>query len=242
MPMEKNLVKIHGAAVYFAHVSRDIQDIAVTFGVSERSVRRWAEEEEEWGESLSACGYKGDHTFKPKPTRKPERDTEDLFKAAHDAYVKARKEGKPLHKLPTIIAHNIGAEISPRRVYEWAKKYRWQDIMGDEERIKMHGVAFYFAHVSRDIEKLAKISKVSEDLLLQWTKNTEWSKSLEVYEYKGVRTFYKTVNRTSNTTDLPTETDIRDTTRKSQFTQNVASQGSHNPSRQVRKKKGNKFR
>lgn len=242
MPMGKNLVKIHGAAVYFAHVSRDIQEIAVTFGVSERSVRRWAEEEEEWGKSLSACGYEGNLTFKPKPTRKPDRDTEDLFKAAHAAYIKAREEGKPLHKLPTIIAHNIGPGLSSRRVYEWAKKYRWQDIIGEEERIKIHGVAFYFAHVSRDIEKLAKISKVSEDLLQQWTKNAEWSKSLEVYEYKDVRTFHKTVNRTSNTTDFPTEIDYRDATRKGQFTQNVASRGSQNPSRQAREKKGNKFR
>ena len=242
MPMGKSLVKIHGAAVYFAHVSRDIHEIATTFDVSERSIRRWAEEEKEWEKSLSACGYKGDHTFETKPTRKPDRDTKDLFKAAQEAYVKARKEGKPLHKLPKIIAHGIGDGLSSRRVYEWAKKYGWQDIIEEEERIKMHGVAFYFAHVSRDIEELAKISKVSESLLQQWTKNTEWNKSLEVYEYKGVRTFHRTVERTSKTTDFPTEIDLMDTTSSNRKNQNVASRGSQNPSRQVREKKGNKFR
>lgn len=243
MPKGKNLVKIHGAAVYFAHVSRDIQEIATTFDVSERSVRRWAEEEQGWEESLNACGYTGDPAFfKPKPTRKPDRDTEDLFKATYDAYIKARKEGKPLHKLPTIIAHNIGAGLSARRVYEWAKKYGWQDIMGDKERIKIHGAAFYFVHVSRDIEKLVKFLKVSEDLLQQWTKNAEWNKSLEVYEYEGVRTFFKTVKRTSNTSDFPTEIDFSDTTPKTPFAKKAASRGSQNPSKPVKEKKGNTFR
>ena len=241
MAMGKNLAKIHGAAVYFAHVSQNVQEIAGTFGVSERSVRRWAEEEKEWEESLNACGYTGDHTFKSKPTRKPDRDTKDLFEATHEAYIAARKAGKPLHKLPTLIADSIGSGLSPRRVYEWAKKHRWQESMGRKERRKLHGAAFYFAHVSRDIEKLAKLLKESEDLLRQWTKHTEWNKSLETYGYEGVRTFYRTVSRTSNTTDF-TETDISDTTQKSQFPKNITSRASQNPSRRVREKKGSKFR
>ena len=242
MPMGKNLVKIHGAAVYFAHVSRDIHEIATTFDVSERSVRRWAEEEKEWKESLSACGYKGDHAFESKPTRKPDRDAKDLFKTTQEAYVKARKEGTPLHKLPKIIAHDIGDELSPRRVYEWAKKYGWQGIIEEDELIKMHGVAFYFAHVSRDIDEIAEISQVPECLLQQWTKNAEWNKSLEVYEYKGVRNFYKTVERTSKTTDFPTKIDLMDTTLPNRKNQDVASRVSQDPSSQVSKKKGNKVR
>ena len=78
MPQVKPIAKIHCAATYFVFVSRDINEIAETFDTSDRTIRRWAEDEE-WETALDACGYTGDRNFETQPYRDTERDAGGLF-------------------------------------------------------------------------------------------------------------------------------------------------------------------
>ena len=92
MPQVKPIVKIHCAAAYFVFVSRDINEIAETFGTSNRTIRRWAEDEE-WETALDACGYTGDRNFETQPYRDTERDAGGLFEKAREAYTVAMESG-----------------------------------------------------------------------------------------------------------------------------------------------------
>ena len=125
MPRQKDLRIIHGAAFYFAYVSRDINEIAKKFGVVERTVRRWAENDPEWHQALDAWGYKGDRNFVLQPKRDTARDTGADFAKAKEAYQNAFKAGEPPHKLATIASATVG--LPRRRIHDWAMKYGWRE-------------------------------------------------------------------------------------------------------------------
>ena len=124
MPQVKSTTKIHCAAAYFAFVSRDITQIANAFGVNDRTIRRWAEDEE-WQTALDACGYTGDRSFQLKLTRDTQRDAGDIFEKTREAYQNAIREGHPKHRWATIAAEAVG--IRRRRVHQWAIKHGWRE-------------------------------------------------------------------------------------------------------------------
>ena len=135
MPRQKDLVKIHAAAIYFAATTQDINEIASTFKVSTRTIRRWANEEPEWEKALKLwdavvpCNRKGNGFYK-KLKRDPSRDSAGIFDKAKKVYQKAIDDGVPSHKLAQFTADKIGKPLTRRRVYEWAKAYQWQNRNG----------------------------------------------------------------------------------------------------------------
>lgn len=125
MPQVKPIVRIHCAATYFVFVSRDINEIAETFGTSDRTIRRWTEDPE-WETALDACGYTGDKSFETQPYRDTERDAGQLFEKAREAYIVAVNSGEPKHRWATIAAEAV--DLPRRRVHDWAMKHGWREI------------------------------------------------------------------------------------------------------------------
>ena len=70
---KKDIVKIHVAATYFAFRSRELQQIANAVDASERTIRRWRDDEPEWEKTLQTIRYKGTRLFK-NPTRNTASD------------------------------------------------------------------------------------------------------------------------------------------------------------------------
>ena len=91
---KKDNVKIHAAATYFVFVSRELQQIAKTFGLQERTIRRWRDDEPEWEKTLRTIGYTGTRLFKKRHTRDTESDAADFQRVKH-AYRKERDQGVP---------------------------------------------------------------------------------------------------------------------------------------------------
>ena len=124
MPQVKPIAKIHTAAAYFAFVSRDINQIAEHFGVSDRTIRRWAEDEE-WDIALDACLYTGDRSFETQPSRDTERENPDTFAEAETVYKTAVARGEPRHKVASLTSRETGVPI--RQIWEWARKFNWRE-------------------------------------------------------------------------------------------------------------------
>ena len=125
MRQKRMLVKIHSAAFYFVHISRDIKEIAKVFGVSTHAIRKWAKTEE-WSDALKAFNYESDTHFSRQPRRDTARDAGEVFEKARDAYIHAYRSGEPTRKLATIAGNAVG--LSRRRIHAWAKQYRWREI------------------------------------------------------------------------------------------------------------------
>lgn len=131
MAKQKDLVRIHVAAIYFAQESRDINKVAEAFNVSAQTIRRWSKEEPGWERALRLWESKDeasccvDRTFETQPKRNAKRDTYELFKAAETEYKSAIKRGVASHKLASQTAKKVGKGLTRRRVYEWARLYNW---------------------------------------------------------------------------------------------------------------------
>lgn len=118
---EKDL-KFPVAVYHFANVSRNIDKIANTVQVSERTIRRWAGTPQ-WEQALDMWGYDGDRSFETQPKRETKRDAGELYNNAKVEYLKAVKVGHSHRKAPTITEQKTG--IPRRRIRAWATKYHW---------------------------------------------------------------------------------------------------------------------
>lgn len=127
MKHHQRRVKIHAAAFYFSHISRDVHEIAEMFGVSRDAIYKWAKTEE-WSEALDVFKYAGDREFARQPSRDTQRDAGDVFFLARTAYFKAMREGVPERKLATVAGDAVG--LSRRRVHAWAIQYGWRQQGG----------------------------------------------------------------------------------------------------------------
>lgn len=133
MRQKQMLVKIHSAAFYFVHISRDVHKIAEVFGVSTGAVYKWAKMSE-WQDALKVFKYQGDTDFSRQPRRDTSRDAGEVFQRAKSAYIHAYRSGEPTRKLATIAGNAVG--LSRRRIHAWAKQYHWREIakrsLGDD--------------------------------------------------------------------------------------------------------------
>lgn len=60
---------------------------------------------------------------------------------------------------------------------------------------KIHAAAWYFAHISRYIEEIADVFKVSTDTIRKWEKTPEWDDALYAFKYEGDRSFASSPKR-----------------------------------------------
>ena len=187
MPKQINLVVISCAASYFARESRSLTEIANTFDVSERTVRRWSQEAA-WEEALDVWGYNDDRSFEVKPKRDAQRDAPELFGAAEQAYIHAFLEGIPRHKLARIVVELVKAKkvkgshkLTPKRVREWAKTYRWSDNPEKTDPVKIYCAAAYYVFKSRNIQHIAEAFEVTAYEIMRWIeRHPEWDEALSV--------------------------------------------------------------
>lgn len=124
MPQVKPIAKIHTAATYFAFVSREINQIAAQFKTSDRTIRRWAEDEE-WDIALGACNYTGERSFEGQPSRDTERENAGTFAEAETVYKTAIARGEPRYKVARLTSQETGVPI--RKIWEWARKFNWRE-------------------------------------------------------------------------------------------------------------------
>ena len=129
------LVKIHSAAFYFAHISRDVHQIAEVFGVSRHAVYKWAKTQE-WQDALDVFSYTGDRSFQRRARRDTARDAGEVFQKARAAYFKAMKDGVPTNKLATVAGAAVG--LSRRRIHAWAKQYHWRESVKTDRQMTIH--------------------------------------------------------------------------------------------------------
>ena len=126
MRQKRLLVKIHAAAFYFSHISRDVHEISEMFGVSKDAIYKWVKTPE-WGFALDVFEYTGDREFARKPRRDTQRDAGELFEKARDAYFKAIRDGVATRKLATVAGAAVG--LPRRRIHAWAKQYGWRECV-----------------------------------------------------------------------------------------------------------------
>lgn len=127
---EHRIAKIHMAAGLFICMTRDAKVIAEKLNTSERNVQRWSKTPE-WTTALEAIGYEGDLSFRVnKQGRDPQRENPETFKKAHYAYHDIWIEtGKGNWQCAVATAEElkqIGLDIEPRTIYNWAKRYGWR--------------------------------------------------------------------------------------------------------------------
>ena len=135
MRQQRLLVKIHAAAFYFSHISRDVNEIALALGVSRHAVYKWAKMPE-WGFALDVFNYDGDRSFQRCPRRDTARDAGDVFEKARDAYFKAIAEGVATNKLATVAGAAVG--LPRRRIHAWAKQYGWREIANRDRHVAIN--------------------------------------------------------------------------------------------------------
>ena len=187
MPRQINIVVISCAASYFARESRNLTEIAATFDVSERTVRRWSQEAA-WDEALDVWGYNDDRSFEVKPKRDAQRDAPELFGATEQAYIHAFLEGIPRHKIARIVVELVKAKkvkgsdkLTPKRVRQWAKVYGWTDHPEETDPAEIHCAAAYYVFNAKDERQIAKTFKTTAYQVNQWIKkHPEWYKALKI--------------------------------------------------------------
>ena len=139
MARTTDIAMIHGAAFYFAYISRDKKRIAGHFNVSERTIERWSKTTE-WHEALNVWGYTGDRVFSRSPRRDIAYDSRERFDQAKAIYIKAFKSGELLHKLATITGEATGLPSSTIR--RWANRYNWKAYLAESDAAYIEAVEF----------------------------------------------------------------------------------------------------
>ena len=122
------IAKVHGAAALFAFITRDAKEIAAYFNVKDSTIKKWAKTPY-WTQALDLFGYTGSRNFEKAKTRDPQRDAGETYDIAKAAYMRAVFDGIPPHQRASHVAKAVG--ITPRRVRNWAKRFKWESEAGD---------------------------------------------------------------------------------------------------------------
>ena len=122
---EHRIAKIHMAAGFFAVLTRDAEEIGEYMKMSARNVIRYSKESE-WQTALEAVGYTGDRTFRVnRHGRDPERNNPELFQKAKAVYLENAKTATSGWQAS--VATAAALDLIPRTVWNWAKRYGWND-------------------------------------------------------------------------------------------------------------------
>ena len=121
--VSRAIKKIQRAAHYFAHNSRDVQNIADAFGVSHYAVRKWAKTPD-WHNALDAFGYEGDRGFSAPPKRNAPREQGETFTAVYEAYMERLRAGIPKHTIARLVEAETG--VVQQKIRRWARWYNWK--------------------------------------------------------------------------------------------------------------------
>ena len=124
MAKTKDLAMIHGAAFYFAYISRDKNQIASFFGVTDRTIARWAQDPV-WEDALNVWGYTGDRSFITPPNRDIANKHKESYEKAKTIYFEAYHAGEPSHKLATIAGKAV--DLPRTTIHRWATQRGWLD-------------------------------------------------------------------------------------------------------------------
>ena len=120
-----DLARIHGAAFYYAYISRDKKIIAEHFHVSVRTIERWSQTEA-WKDALKAWGFTGETTdFSSPPRRDIARKSRENYDRAKRLYIEALNAGEPDHKIASIVGE--ATVLPPSTIRRWAKRYNWRE-------------------------------------------------------------------------------------------------------------------
>ena len=61
--------------------------------------------------------------------------------------------------------------------------------------VKIYSAAFYFSHISRDVNEISDAFGVSRHAVYKWAKTPEWDYALSVFNYTGEREFARRASR-----------------------------------------------
>lgn len=133
-----DLARIHGAAFYYAYISRDKKIIAEHFQVSVRTIERWSQTEA-WRDALKAWGFTGEPTdFSSPPKRDIATKSRENFDRAKRLYIEALNAGEPDHKIASIVGEATG--LPPSTIRRWAKRYNWRGYMREDSVLFLNDV------------------------------------------------------------------------------------------------------
>lgn len=125
-----DLARIHGAAFYYAYISRDKKIIAEHFHVSVRTIERWSQTEA-WKDALKAWGFSGEKAgFSSPPKRDIATKSRENFDRAKRLYIEALNAGEPDHKIASIVGEATG--LPPSTIRRWAKRYNWREFLRND--------------------------------------------------------------------------------------------------------------
>lgn len=123
MPRERDYALLHAAAYHFARFSRKAAEIAVSVGVSDRTVRQFARDPE-WDRALDVLGYTGIREFERAPRRDAAREKREIYDRAREVYIQLQKDGAPRHKLASLTGKAVN--MPPRTIRRWATNAGWK--------------------------------------------------------------------------------------------------------------------
>ena len=146
MSKTKDLAMIHGAAFYFAYISRDKKQIANFFGVSNRTIERWSKEPE-WEHALKKWGYTGERSFITPPRRDMANKYKESYERAKAIYFEAHHAGEPYHKLATIAGEAV--DLPRTTIHRWATMHGWRDSIRNTEMQNRDSITFIGAYGTR---------------------------------------------------------------------------------------------
>ena len=97
-------------------------------------------------------------------------------------------EEVPRHRLARFTVELVKAKkingsdtLTPKRVREWAKAYRWAEKPEETDPAKIYCAATYYVFKSRQKREIAETFKVAESEVIQWIEtHPEWYKALNI--------------------------------------------------------------
>lgn len=122
--MKRQMVRLHAAAFIFSkNPTIPVSQLALTMGVSEGAIYRWARRPE-WDAALDALGYTGERAFHREPRRSLQRESGETVEQAFTLIDQLTADGLTEKKAVTRAASVL--ELPRRRLYEWNKKRKQQ--------------------------------------------------------------------------------------------------------------------
>ena len=123
--MKLIIEELHAAAFYLTkHPESTAEQVGDFVGKSKRTIERWSTTAE-WHDALDNLGFEGDRNWRRNPHRDVRRDSGDLVDLGKQTYQRYRADGITKGKA-TIAAAKV-LNIAEKTVYNWRKKFEWDN-------------------------------------------------------------------------------------------------------------------